>query len=254
MGQQPCRSSQTGCCGPNDPAKAAQAKTSATHGFDLDENWKSSPGKPLVCTDAGSGGVMSASAASVSAMPAAASAAQPPEATPEAPTFPKLSEADGVSLAEFSSASGIYRGQINKNGDAHGHGVFAASTFQYEGQWRLGKHNGEGKQTWSDGRTFTGQFVDSQFWGHGRMTWISASGEIAYDGQYQADKKNGQGKMMWPSGKVYDGHWLEGLRHGTALITNKGIQTEEIWSHNSRADNGCSDKADAGGGDTPSLQ
>lgn len=246
--------SQLQCCGLGaaTPSEAAQARTSATHGFDLDENWTGSSAKPAEAGVKGEGVSNARRNTFVSADPMATetssapagAADQPPETTPEAPPFPELSEADGVSPAEFSSASGSYKGQINKGGDAHGHGVFTASTFQYEGQWRSGKHNGEGKQTWSDGRTFSGQFVDSQFWGRGRMTWTSDSGDIAYEGQYQADKKHGQGRMIWPSGKVYDGQWFEGQRHGRATTTSKdGLQVEESWSYNLRVDSGCKDKA-----------
>lgn len=50
------------------------------------------------------------------------------------------------------------------------------------------KLNGKGIFTWTDGRKYTGEFVD--------------------------DIKSGFGMLEWPDGKVYEGMWENGVQHG----------------------------------------
>ena len=55
--------------------------------------------------------------------------------------------------------------------------------------------DGDGLYTWSDGRS--------------------------YAGQYMNDKKHGRGKYTWANGKTYDGEWKDGKQHGDGIYFNK---------------------------------
>lgn len=113
-----------------------------------------------------------------------------------------------------------YKGQFSQEGKRHGQGVWSSQNGKYEGKWENDHQHGEGKQTWADGRVYTGEFAMGKFEGHGRMEWHTTQGLMVYDGQYSADKKHGSGKFVWPDGRTYDGEWLDGKRSGKALYQN----------------------------------
>lgn len=73
--------------------------------------------------------------------------------------------------------------------------------------------------------------------GLGLYTW---SDKKSYEGEYYADKKEGYGKYTWPDGRVYRGHWKDGKQHGLGeySITTSGFpQTQTkygLWANGSR--------------------
>ncbi|CAE7533162.1 Morn1 [Symbiodinium natans] len=77
-----------------------------------------------------------------------------------------------------------YTGMI-KNGKRHGHGVWQSKSCQYEGQWKEDQQDGNGRQTWSDGRVYEGQFHKGRFSGTGKMVWHTQKGMLVYEGQYK---------------------------------------------------------------------
>lgn len=116
-----------------------------------------------------------------------------------------------------------YTGQIVE-GLRHGHGVRECATGSYEGQWEADQQHGRGKQIWTDGRTFEGEFAHGKFDGQGKMVWHTQKGLLVYEGQYKADLKHGSGKFAWGDGRVYDGEWNRGMRHGRGKYTNAANQ------------------------------
>ena len=64
----------------------------------------------------------------------------------------------------------------------------------YEGEWKDGKHNGQGKAT-------------------------SPDGSICYEGELKDGKENGQGKLTYPNGSCYEGEWKDGNPTGTGKVT-----------------------------------
>lgn len=116
-----------------------------------------------------------------------------------------------------------YTGQI-VDGLRQGHGIRECATGSYEGQWQADQQHGRGKQVWTDGRTFEGEFVHGKFDGFGKMVWHTQKGLLIYEGQYKADLKHGSGKFAWGDGRVYDGEWNRGMRHGRGKYTNAANQ------------------------------
>lgn len=112
-----------------------------------------------------------------------------------------------------------YAGQI-EDGKRNGHGLWQSRTGQYEGQWQGDIQHGKGRQTWSDGRVYEGQFLNGKFAGSGKMIWHTQKGLLIYDGEYQDDLKCGKGKFVWADGRTYDGEWLRGKRHGRGMYMN----------------------------------
>ncbi|MEE4248363.1 MAG: hypothetical protein V2I33_23505 [Kangiellaceae bacterium] len=64
--------------------------------------------------------------------------------------------------------------------------------------------DGQGVFTWTDGRKYSGAYID--------------------------DKKHGYGVFEWPNKRRYEGNWADGKQHGHgAFITEHGIRKEGIW-------------------------
>ncbi|CAE8687361.1 unnamed protein product [Polarella glacialis] len=122
-----------------------------------------------------------------------------------------------------------YTGLI-KDGKRHGHGVWQSKNCQYEGQWKADSQHGQGRQTWSDGRVYDGQFQVGRFSGTGRMMWHTQKGMLVYEGQYKDDLKHGHGKFVWTDGRTYDGEWNQGKRHGRGTyMTAKAEMKVGYW-------------------------
>lgn len=149
--------------------------------------------------------------------------------SPRAP--PSSGEPEGqqeVSLTYKDSST--YIGQF-MSGKRHGQGVWKSSSVQYEGQFANDKQDGEGNQTWRDGRFYTGHFSGGKFDGHGRMEWHTPSGLLVFEGQYTSDTKHGHGKFIWPDGRIYDGEWSSGKRWGKGTYINaRGEKKQGIWN------------------------
>lgn len=112
-----------------------------------------------------------------------------------------------------------YTGQM-LDGQRHGWGIWHCKTGQYDGQWSLDVQSGSGRQSWSDGRVYEGQFKNGMFDGDGKMTWHTQKGPLTYEGQYLEDLKHGRGKFIWADGRSYDGEWQKGRRHGRGEYVN----------------------------------
>jgi len=118
------------------------------------------------------------------------------------------------------------------DGQRHGEGIYKCGTEQYEGQWLYDKQHGTGRQTWSDGRSYQGQYDGGRFSGQGQMVWQTQKGVMVYEGEYTDDMKHGNGKFSWPDGRIYDGQWHRGKRHGRgAYRTARGEQKVGHWTN-----------------------
>lgn len=90
------------------------------------------------------------------------------------------------------------------------------NTNIYEGEWKDGKKNGQGKCTYVDGEIYDGEWKDDKKHGHGKFIW--SSGNI-YEGKWKFDKRHGQGKYKWTSGNIYEGEWIDGNIGGHGKYT-----------------------------------
>lgn len=139
--------------------------------------------------------------------------------------------ADGEIEEKYEDGS-IYVGQI-VNSKRHGRGVWTSPSEEYTGQWKDDQREGQGKQTWHDGRIYEGQFKAGKFHGHGKMEWHMPNGLMVYEGQYVDDQKDGYGKYIWPDQRIYDGEWKKGNREGQATFTlSCGQSRRSIWKAN----------------------
>mmetsp|Transcript_106353 Transcript_106353/g.317866 ORF Transcript_106353/g.317866 Transcript_106353/m.317866 type:complete len:235 (-) Transcript_106353:97-801(-) len=135
----------------------------------------------------------------------------------------------GPETQEVYDDGSSYVGQLSE-GLRHGAGVWSSSSEQYSGQWKCDQRDGQGRQTWQDGRVYEGQFRNGKFHGYGHMEWHMPDGLMVYEGQYVDDLKDGEGRYIWPDGRMYEGQWKQGHRSGRATYTNSlGQKREGIW-------------------------
>jgi len=147
------------------------------------------------------------------------------EAVQETGTSEDAQERQHVTYSDGSTYTGLI-----KDGKRHGHGVWQSKNCQYEGEWQADSQHGQGRQSWSDGRVYDGQFQAGRFSGFGKMVWHTQNGLLVYEGEYKDDLKDGQGKFIWPDGRTYDGEWSQGKRHGKGTyITAKADRKVGFW-------------------------
>jgi len=118
-----------------------------------------------------------------------------------------------------------YVGQLI-NGQRQGLGKRSSQSGEYEGQWESDTQHGRGKQKWTDGRVYEGEFELGKFSGDGRMVWNTQKGLLVYEGQYKDDLKHGVGKFVWADGRTYEGEWCCGKRHGRGRYINARLETK----------------------------
>ena len=138
-----------------------------------------------------------------------------------------------------------YQGSVDVKGEPHGHGVYRwGNGDSYDGEWKLGKKDGEGTLTGKDFGTFTGQwrngkehgrglhvypdgcrfegtFKDGKRW-EGKGTFVI--GGDKFEGEMEAGKLHGHGVFRWGN-YCYDGEWKLGKEDGEGTLTIKGCST-----------------------------
>jgi hypothetical protein len=114
---------------------------------------------------------------------------------------------------------GWYTGEVSvANGKPHGRGMMRwdYSGDVYEGEWRQGSREGQGKMTFANGDSFKGWFVKDKKHGRGEYKW---KGGRQYSGLYGNDKaEDSGGTMTWKDGTKYVGQFSLGQRTGHGLV------------------------------------
>ena len=82
---------------------------------------------------------------------------------------------------------------------------------EYTGEWVDGEPHGLGTMTGPSGEKYVGGFRDGEFSGEGAYSW--PSGEKHW-GEFQNGKYNGQGTHVWDNGDKYTGDFHDGKQHG----------------------------------------
>jgi hypothetical protein len=85
-----------------------------------------------------------------------------------------------VKIRLGTSESVAYEGELNKEGEKHGHGLYR----------------------WPNGRTYVGEWYENQMDGEGVESWPNGS---RYQGQFKANKRHGNGTFTWSDGRQYIG-------------------------------------------------
>ncbi|KAL6078343.1 agglutinin-like protein 2 [Balamuthia mandrillaris] len=87
------------------------------------------------------------------------------------------------------------------------------TTMVYEGHFKYGQREGQGKQDFGDGRVYEGEFRNDLAEGSGRL--LDRSTGDFYEGQWRQGQQHGRGRLHSLSeGKVVEGQWRCGLLHG----------------------------------------
>ena len=86
----------------------------------------------------------------------------------------------------------------------------------YDGNWKLGKKDGEGKKEYANGKKYEGHWENDHINGKGKMTYDN--GDI-YEGDWKHSEKHGNGKMTYANGDIYEGNWFNDIREGEGEMT-----------------------------------
>eukprot|EP00743_Colponemidia_sp_Colp-15_P010212 GILK01011221.1.p1 GENE.GILK01011221.1~~GILK01011221.1.p1 ORF type:complete len:827 (-),score=108.90 GILK01011221.1:76-2556(-) len=114
--------------------------------------------------------------------------------------------------------------------EGRGHMVSSEDGWQYTGQWRDARMNGEGKMTWDTGLVYAGQWRDGRRDGKGKMTFPDGS---FYEGRFRNGRMDGQGKKVLADGSFYVGEFSDGQLHGRGLFHwPDGTEFEGDWENN----------------------
>ena len=136
------------------------------------------------------------------------------------------------------SLKGTYTGDCKKN-KAHGKGK-AVGTDTYEGDFKNGIPDGNGKYTWSNKNVFEGKYVKGLREGKGTMTFKQANGQDSVvEGYWKKDAYIGKNEKPWlvhsKTGSVRDVQVEfspDQVRRVKIIITNTtgGVQTSSVIS------------------------
>eukprot|EP00419_Tripos_fusus_P024056 CAMPEP_0172719238 /NCGR_PEP_ID=MMETSP1074-20121228/75391_1 /TAXON_ID=2916 /ORGANISM="Ceratium fusus, Strain PA161109" /LENGTH=332 /DNA_ID=CAMNT_0013544571 /DNA_START=135 /DNA_END=1130 /DNA_ORIENTATION=- len=80
------------------------------------------------------------------------------------------------------------------------------------------------KHTFSNGATYTGEWLGNLRHGTGVQEWPDGA---RYEGEWALDKTKGKGKFQHVGGDVYEGHWLEDMAHGEGVYRHADGSTYE---------------------------
>ena len=81
----------------------------------------------------------------------------------------------------------------------------------YTGQIKDSMPHGKGTMKYDDGRIYVGEWNLGRWDGMGRATFTNGD---SYDGQYRNDQRHGTGVYRWSDGRVYSGGFIDDRREG----------------------------------------
>lgn len=123
-----------------------------------------------------------------------------------------------------------------REGRLQGHGVETYKNGRkYVGQFKNSRYNGIGIDIYPDGVKYTGQFKDGHPSGRGKL--IFPNGTIL-DGKFKDGHANGKGKLLFYDGSVYKGEFENGRPHGygTEYCSNGLRNYEGLWDMGAKAE------------------
>lgn len=117
---------------------------------------------------------------------------------------------DGQGVKRLSSVGDDFVTKWQAKGD---------DCHRFEGAWRRGRLDGQGREVKPDGHTFSGSFVAGRRQ-HGEATWPDGS---SYVGEWNGEQRHGQGEYFEArSGVRYVGLWQDDVpeKRGATLVAN----------------------------------
>ena len=106
--------------------------------------------------------------------------------------------------------------------------------------------DGYGQQVWQDGSKYDGQWRNGCRDGQGKCTYPTVHGDTAsgvYTGKWRRDKREGSGKFEFTNGDEYEGQWHGDLRHGKGICR---YRSGEVYDGDWRDDVRCGSGGEKG--------
>ena len=114
----------------------------------------------------------------------------------------------------------VYTGQVSERSgkpDGKGRMTWTTTGDIYEGSFRHGARDGNGRMTYKNGDTFQGIYRDDQREGHGVYHYLKEN--RTYDGLYADDEQEDMnGTMTWKNGTIYIGQFKGSKRTGKGMV------------------------------------
>ena len=109
-----------------------------------------------------------------------------------------------------------YKGEIKDN-KRNGKGEYNSITenYNYNGDWKNDKKEGEGTLNFTDGTEYTGYFKNNQFNGEGKMIWKNG---FSYQGNFLNNCLHGKGYLRGNNEHIYEGDFKNGKFHGNGTF------------------------------------
>ena len=122
-------------------------------------------------------------------------------------------------------------------GKSEGQGTYTwTNGYKYVGQLKNNNKEGQGTFTGPDSMEYVGQWKDNNYEGDGMLTWADGK---KYVGQWKNNKKEGQGTFAWPDGKEYIGQWKDNNFEGDGTLTwADGKKYVGQWKNNKKEGRG----------------
>ena len=138
---------------------------------------------------------------------------------------------NGKGILKYNNGEIIYEGNW-KNGNLEGNGKMIFKDKKvYNGNFENGEINGKGEMIFDNGIYYKGDFINGKFNGNGLLKNINNQWE--YNGNFQNDKFNGKGKFIFNNGDSYEGNYLNNEKNGEGnYIFKKGYFFKGIWKNN----------------------
>jgi hypothetical protein len=130
--------------------------------------------------------------------------------------FDTFKTGQGREVVELKAADIKYTGEALQGvKDGFGKQVWTNGDY-FEGQWKDNAQHGWGKNVWEDGSVFIGTFKRDNKEGVGEYMWEDGT---RYLGEWADNMMHGYGKYSWPDGRAYEGEWRAGLMQGYGVYT-----------------------------------
>jgi len=85
---------------------------------------------------------------------------------------------------------------------------------------------GFGRETYSNGDCYVGNFRRNKKEGHGTYRWSNGN---TYAGIWIENRRTGLGLYQWNTGSIYKGEWLDGKQHGIGFFQSYQNAYWGIW-------------------------
>ena len=101
---------------------------------------------------------------------------------------------------------------------------------RYEGKWKDGAPNGNGKMIYANGDIYVGNWLSGNKHGEGEMTYTNGD---RYEGEWEMGVKDGNGTMTYNNGDICSGHYSSGIPVSGILTRTNNDQCWFTFNHNS---------------------